>query len=435
MPCLHPKHIEVKNVYPTKAYPEHVIALDVPCGHCLNCLKHRQTDYSTRIYREASKGLKMYFVTFTYRDDTIPLAKRLYRCDKDTGELEVVSNYEIETDSDLLYDWRGRLKDIKGGIVARYIDIPVYENDSFSWICRVTPSLNRLNVRSWLKQARIQYKRDNGKSLPKFSYAFCGEYGGRTSRPHYHALFFGLDMPELSWMLKYWNDKYGYTFTREVPILNPDGTDARLIVSRYVGKYISKGKFDLDSVKAFDCEKGRLCNSKRLGTRLTDAELSYFRCYDLYGEYSLHDPEKTLSAEQITEVAKQVVKRSFISLPSKEGKELKLPLPKAIRNHIWCYPFNITRHYGITKSDGSDKVKMQSSPILRKVADLLRAEHIREGERIYKRLYPDVDVSEICPETFARFFFMCKNTEKSSFEDKEETLFRFKVFSSQRDNQ
>ena len=55
---------------------------------------------------------------------------------------------------------------------------------------RITPSVCRNDVRQWLKQARIQYKRDFGEPLPDFSYVAI-EYGTRTCRPHYHLAFSG----------------------------------------------------------------------------------------------------------------------------------------------------------------------------------------------------------------------------------------------------
>jgi len=50
-------------------------------------------------------------------------------------------------------------------------------------------SLDRGEAQRWLKRVR--------KTLGRFRYFLCGEYGHRRSRPHYHALLFGITLPDL----------------------------------------------------------------------------------------------------------------------------------------------------------------------------------------------------------------------------------------------
>lgn len=440
--CKHLLNITVKNTFPTKYFPQSMYSYYVPCGKCVDCLKRRQTDYSTRIYREARKGEKMFFVTLTYRNDELPIAKRLYLVDTDTGVLEPKSDFEIESDSELLASVRLELSRIPPSESARYIDKPVLEHDSLLYFARFTPSLNRLDVRMWLKKARIQYKRDFGMVLPTFSYAFCGEYGARGSRPHYHCLFFGLSNEQIEYLCKRWEASFGYTLTKEVPILNPDGSDARMIVSRYVGKYISKGKFDLDSVKCHDCEKGRLCNSLRLGSRFTDEEVAYYRCYDLYGKYEIDtlikldsfgnrivDSENHylhLDSSEIHAIALESMKRNSIQVSS-----LTCPMPKALKIHLWYYKINPK----INCDEFEDKVFVRRSPILAEVETILRNKFASEGKRKYKALYPERDVSALCPEFFAEFFQFCKSTEKDTAEIKQEAEVQAAYYREQIDNQ
>ena len=44
------------------------------------------------------------------------------------------------------------------------------------------------------KDLQLFFKRLRHK-IPKFSYLACGEYGGETERPHYHAILFGAELP------------------------------------------------------------------------------------------------------------------------------------------------------------------------------------------------------------------------------------------------
>lgn len=428
--CKHPIHIEVRNNYITPFFPLHRYAYYVPCGKCLDCLKRRQTDYSTRIYREARKGQKMFFLTLTYRDDALPIAKRLYFVDTETGELEARSNFELETDSSLLFRLRSEFGRIEPSEKARYVDIDVHSKGTSKWFARFTPSLCRLDVRMWLKKSRIQYKRDFGKPLPDFSYAFCGEYGGLRSRPHYHCLFFGLDNEQIEFLSQRWQKAFGYTLAKEIPVLNPDGSDARMIVSKYVGKYISKGKFDLDSVKCRDCEKGRLCNSLRLGSRFTDEEVAYFRCYDLYGAYNIEtmqtaDGIRYLTKDEIHAIAVESIKRNAITISS-----YKLPMPRALRYHLWYYKIKL-----YDKASKTEKVFLKRSPILAEVETILRNKFAAEGLRKYKTLYPERDVSALCPEFFAEFFQLCQSSEEDTNEAKEEALFQAAYYQGTRDFQ
>lgn len=434
MSCLHPKYLEIIRERTTPAYPERVSGMFVPCGKCLNCLKKRQTDYSTRIYREAQKGTKMWFVTFTYRPDALPFAQRLYRANHDTGELEPVSNFEIVEHEDILHELRGKYKDLTPSYKANYIEKEVLNGNGFTWIARYCPTLNRYDVRYWLKKVRIYYKRFTGENLPTFRYAFCGEYGSRGGRPHYHALIFGLDSSQLNWILKFWNDAYGYTYVKEIPILNQDGSDARLIVSRYVGKYISKGKFDLDAVKAEDCEKGRLCNSKRLGTELTEIELAHFRCYDLFGEYDIARPEKTLSNEQIEAVARESLKRNVLQYFNGNNNIFELSVPKALRRHIWYYRSNENDYYPETY-DKNDKNIPTPSYICRVAADILRSKLALDCQRKFESLYSSELVAKGCIDWYTEFFIMREINANGSEERIQESCEFRRLQTDEKDNQ
>lgn len=89
--------------------------------------------------------------------------------------------------------WRNRAKSelvLKGrsAFVTFTYDV---EHLHFS---QVTPDMTlcRDDVHRFLDNLRHQVDKVPG-SRRDFSYFLCGEYGGRFQRPHYHALFFGLD--------------------------------------------------------------------------------------------------------------------------------------------------------------------------------------------------------------------------------------------------
>lgn len=454
--CKNPQYIERENKYPTSAHPLSRLALVVPCGHCVECLKMRQQSFATRVYREAVKGDKLFFVTLTYNNEHLPLAKRLVRIDKDSGETAPLTPFEIMNREDdvLLDELRFEISLLPSTSTARHVYRLVHQSDDFLWRMEVTPSLNRLDVRNWLKKCRIEYKRKFGKALPPFKYAICGEYGPRGGRPHYHGLFFGLDDEQLCWLLARWDRKLGYVHKREVPVLNEDGSNARLLVSRYVGKYIAKGKFDLDSCRNGECEKGRLFNSKNLGTDLSDAELSYFRCYDLFGKYDLDEPEKTLNETQIKVLCNEIVNRSKLPLSGtadKDGVPVKVAIPRCLYRKIWYKPVERVTEWKYEKPTeyelilyGKSYVKkvpskiervLVSTKILNYVADISRSRFISRYLRKYREICPDQLVSECSVETYYEILKYSKSFETAAGKLREEDLLSRQYFLSEKDNQ
>lgn len=61
--CLNP--IKLKKITGTDL---HVI----PCGKCVECLAHKANELTVRVIREVEYLHKFYFLTLTYRDDTMP---------------------------------------------------------------------------------------------------------------------------------------------------------------------------------------------------------------------------------------------------------------------------------------------------------------------------------------------------------------------------
>lgn len=176
----------------------------VPCGHCLGCRLDKLALWSARCNYELIKGRNS-FVTFTYRDEFLP-----------------------------------------------------YKNKALE------PTLSKVQFTNFLDNLRHYVK--SFSSLPKgnrkdFSYFCCGEYGGKFGRPHYHALFFGLDFQEFE---NVYRKKWKFGLVKSLPVLSGG--------VRYVVDYFSKNNYS-DSVceKLFD-EKGlerpfKLC-SRGLGAEL-----------------------------------------------------------------------------------------------------------------------------------------------------------------------
>lgn len=190
MSCISPINMEVKSRIGM------VKEINIPCGHCLNCLVTKQSQLTFLANKELltvyQRGQGASFVTLTYDDNHIPTNENGY------------------------------------------------------------VTLFRKDVQNFIKNMRRQMEYYNCK-IP-FKYIYCGEYGDgshsnsktgvSTCRPHYHIVFIGLsDDQVIKYTRKLW--KFGIC---DIGPLSAGGI-------RYVCKYMTKACPD-KNVKTFREEFG-----------------------------------------------------------------------------------------------------------------------------------------------------------------------------------
>lgn len=181
MSCYHPLHmyydkftedgkekhifVDDNSVLPFIAPDGHVYteSRDVPCGQCIGCRLDRSREWALRCVLEASQHEHNLFVTLTYDDAHLPWN----------------SQYQEELYGEIVTD-----------------EIPtLVKTDPSAFIKRL--------------RARLKYNYD----CDTLRVYYCGEYGDKTGRPHYHLILFGL--PELPLKLR-GRDKLGF------PVYNCD---------------------------------------------------------------------------------------------------------------------------------------------------------------------------------------------------------------------
>lgn len=118
--------IQIRN----KKYPHESDeqSLIVPCGKCDRCLKRRASQWIFRLQQELKGAVSAFFLTLTYNEEEIPLTK--------SGD----------------------------------------------------QTLKKRDLQLFMKKLRTQAHRDGWSH--KIKYYACGEYGGKTNRPHYHIILF-----------------------------------------------------------------------------------------------------------------------------------------------------------------------------------------------------------------------------------------------------
>lgn len=134
----------------------------IPCKWCAGCQEKYSKDWATRCMLEASQYEHNYFITLTYDDYNIP--RDDYILNRKTGELVPNDNWDqghLEPDhvvkfmKDLRQYWKYHFHHPKDEIIG-------YDEEG------------------------------NEIKPPGIRFFLCGEYGGQTKRPHYHAILFNL---------------------------------------------------------------------------------------------------------------------------------------------------------------------------------------------------------------------------------------------------
>lgn len=363
--CEHCDFLE--DVRPYDNYTHKLVK--VPCGKCIECVRKRQADLTVRIVTEAQNYHTMHFVTLTYDNASVPLACSLFCNDKDGVYL--VQKARVLPETDYVRNLRLILASMDVDRNGRFLDAPLpmcQGLDGFPYFYRVAMSLNREHVKLWMKGCRTSYKRQFGRSLPDFKMAWCGEYGSRTARPHYHLLFLGLTDSQVHWMVDRWS--YGFTLWKRCKTESHD----KYAVARYISKYMSKeSEFVANVVKWGLCQKPRTAVSRYLGysDRLSRP---FFFAYDLFGEYDpqtliLKETRRKLSASQLDALTLAISQRLSVFVP---GCDYSLPIPIA-----WLHSV----YYKKIKSDAKQAYRYVPFRIWKIVQENLLARDLADRER------------------------------------------------------
>lgn len=216
----------------------------VPCGKCEECRASYQSEFAARCAVEASARGSLHFITFTYNNSWLPVNFIDY-----VPELKDFVPTAFQR-GDSCYDWQLKEWSTFG--------CSVQTNDDSTSVC---PTLHRDDIKHLLKKFRIYCKR---KDIPlDFGFTVFGEYGEEKSRPHYHALFAGLSDSQANILCNMWT--YGFSDVKSIPRFNKDGSDAFVLTSNYVSKYIAKRDRLPDFVKYGFAESPRRQSSVGFG--------------------------------------------------------------------------------------------------------------------------------------------------------------------------
>lgn len=201
-----------------KAFDDNGICL--PCGHCINCLVRKRRDLSVRLAHEARIVDEGIFLTLTYEDKSVPVTDAL------------------PFGSDDKHTWFGY--------------------DGFGDL-----TLFPRHLQLFIKRLRrhVDYHEHR-----KFRFFAVGEYGSKTSRPHYHVLIFGWTPPGYRPELEKFTSPliaklWPFGFHLCIPAAGPKAASAARYCARYVTKKLLRANPLPDSV----CPEFTRCSNRNGG--------------------------------------------------------------------------------------------------------------------------------------------------------------------------
>lgn len=196
----------------------------VPCGKCPDCKGRRTSGWSFRLMQQDKISQTANFITLTYDTDHVPITRNGFM------------------------------------------------------------SLNKRHVQLFYKRLRKAHSADPiGATMPAIKYYTVGEYGGKTQRPHYHAIIFNAHIPLIQEAWKYGSVHYGtvtgasvgYTLKymqkeSKIPMhRNDDRLREFSLMSKGIGEnYLTKQmirwhKQDLDNRMYLNIEEGKKISMPR----------------------------------------------------------------------------------------------------------------------------------------------------------------------------
>lgn len=240
--CTHPTRV-------TRFLAGKPKTVTVPCGKCDECLAKRRNEVALLTLLESEDYATLDFFTLTYDSERLPIA--LSECDESYRR---IIGFE-----------RARVRPEKYGNGVRCA--PHFNADYSLCYC---PSLFPEDWRAHMHRFRAWCKRNSINT--KFSFIQFGEYGELYHRPHYHCLFFGFTTEMSDKFVSLWESYFGHVDCVSVPRYNSDGSHAFLKLSKYISKYISKGKHLPSHVRAGFAVMPRRLSSIGFGRKNLDID-------------------------------------------------------------------------------------------------------------------------------------------------------------------
>lgn len=263
------------------------LSLKIPCGRCIGCRLERSRQWAIRCMHEASLHEDNYFITLTYDDENLERKCGIY-----DEEIKCVRQY----------------------------------------------SLNKREFQLFVKRLRKEF--GNG-----IKYYHCGEYGGKTGRPHHHACMFGLKIKDLT----VYKRTEGLTLYNS-EVLRRIWSNGNVIIgsvtfesAAYVAKYISKkitGAAAQDYYDGIEPEYSTMSRGGRKGKGLASGyfeknkeQIMFYDEIILRGGLKLRPPKyyDSLYAQHHPEHMEEIKQQRTLKFNRKENSPARLSVKEGLQ--------------------------------------------------------------------------------------------------------
>lgn len=377
-----------------------------PCGECEECIRMKANGEMQVLTDCAKRYNTLYFVTFTYDDENCPLYVRRVSADKTRDDFKYKYQFDTYARRNAGERPLPRMEEAlrrkytflksKNAPTNNSVEVMEYKGEQY----RVAASLCRRDIQNTMKIFRINYARLYKKTKDEkyklnFKYYIRGEYGPQTSRPHYHGLFFGLTLEQVTSLCKLW--RRGLTDCKEVQRSEKDFSNA----TRYVSNYINKADFEPECVKQYVCEKPRVqCSTGMI--QLSQQEIINYTGQDL--GLTLHD--SYYDADDIERVYNRLTKmvgNSEYKLCDKYRKKVFYETVTEI--DFWT---------------GEKKTRRIATPLQNAITLFTQLRHMADSEEEFRQLQAEIQMAADRSEVVNRFY----DTKFRAIEDRRKDAVR-----------
>lgn len=269
----------------------------LPCGRCIGCLIKRSRDWATRMMCELTYHQRACFITLTYNDESM-------------------YNPDLQ-------------------LVRHYTDSNGEQQESYT--------LQKEHFQLFMKRLRKRFEPQ------KIRFFACGEYGGKTKRPHYHAILFGIDFHE---------DRYPYQKTKDGCYLyrSPTLED----VWKYGYSLIAEVNYQTCAYVS------RYCTKKKYGS-----QNMYYQTFNVEPEFNLMSRRPGIGKQWFEEHKDSIYENQEIFLSTMKGGMKVRP------------PSYYDKLYDVENPEESERIKTARKKIAEEV-NRLKVE--KEGMNLYELL-------------------------------------------------
>lgn len=214
----------------------------LPCGQCIGCRLDYSKEWATRCTCEAKQWEENYFVTLTYDDEHLHIKNEMLN--KETGEL--------------------------------------YKNPG-TWGSCLEPQDMQKFIKDLRRYWKYHYNHDN------IRFFYCGEYGEKRQRAHWHIILFNLPIPKDKLQFLFTNETYEPLYRCETleKLWNKGIVTVGAVTfssCAYVARYITKKQKGHGALEEY-LKKGQIPELVNMSRR-PGIGFNYFQQnkYDLYKE-------------------------------------------------------------------------------------------------------------------------------------------------------